>query len=304
MGGQPYSGLHVSCVEGGENEWKDARERAAKRRVAPRAPDCGAGGPRRWGPPARRCAIPTYPHELSGQIFYVWLPGDIVSIGVAVDGGLAVVPAYQILDDINENPTGEDWKAARDRTLRDMDGLISFAESWTQERDANLPSEDRAGNYNPRNYPGGMAAVKATVEASNAKRDEMLNPVFISYTLRTVSGQQTKMRMPLEPVKVAGIKKCLSASKTYKFESWGEPTAGSKAALRESYQELDEQGNVTKTVDLPPPSARQVNTGQIIKLSAREKFEPRPFDYQAADGVRYVYTEDAAARAQEIEAAV
>jgi hypothetical protein len=76
----------------------------------------------------------------------------------AADGGLAVVPANEILDDINENPTGEDWKAARDRTLRDMDGLISFAESWTQERDANLPSEDRAGNYNPRNYPGGMAA--------------------------------------------------------------------------------------------------------------------------------------------------
>jgi hypothetical protein len=220
------------------------------------------------------------------------------------DGGLAVVPANEILDDINENPTGEDWKAARDRTLRDMDGLISFAESWTQERDANLPSEDRAGNYNPRNYPGGMAGVRAAVEANNAKRDEMLIPVFISYTLRTASGRTTKMRIPLDPVKLAGIKKNLSASRNYIFESKGDATPGSKDALRESYQELDEQGNVTKTVDLPTPGARRVNSGQVLNLSAREKFEQRPFDYQAADGTRYVYTEDAAARAPEIEAAV
>lgn len=201
--------------------------------------------------------------------FYIRLPGDIASIAVAVDGG-----------------------------------LISFAESWTQERDANLPSEDRAGNYNPRNYPGGMAGVRAAVEANNAKRDEMLNPVFISYTLRTASGRTTKMRMPLDPEKLAGIKKNLGASRNYKFASRGEPTARSKLSLKQSYQELDDQGNVTGTVDVPPPAARKDHSGQIINLSAREKFEQRPFDYQAADGTRYVYTEDAAARVEEITAAV
>jgi hypothetical protein len=132
----------------------------------------------------------------------------------------------------------------------------------------------------------------------------MLAPVFISYTLRTASGRTTKMRIPLDPVKLAGIKKNLSASRNYIFESKGDATPKSKDALRESYQELDEQGNVTKTVDVPTPGARRVNSGQVLNLSAREKFEQRPFDYQAADGTRYVYTEDAAARAQEIEAAV
>jgi hypothetical protein len=58
---------------------------------------------------------------------------------------------------------------------------------------------------------------------------------------------------------------------------------------------------VTKTVDVPTPGARRVNSGQVLNLSAREKFEQRPFDYQAADGTRYVYTEDAAARAEEID---
>ena len=149
-----------------------------------------------------------------------------------------------------------------------------------------------------------MAGAKAAVKATNAKRDEMLAPVFISYTLRTASGRTTKMRIPLDPVKLAGIKKNLSASRNYIFESKGDATPKSKDALRESYQELDEQGKVTKTVDVPTPGARRVNSGQIINLSAREKFEQRPFDYQAADGTRYVYTEDAAARIDEIEALV
>ena len=67
----------------------------------------------------------------------------------------------------------------------------------------------------------------------------MLAPVFISYTLRTASGSTTKMRIPLDPVKLAGIKKNLSASRNYIFESKGDATPKSKDALRESYQELD-----------------------------------------------------------------
>jgi hypothetical protein len=261
-------------------------------------PDPVAEAPVAEAPAAPTPAAPTPAEPLSDD------PVQRAKDRAVADGGLAVVPANEILDDINENPTGEDWKAARDRTLRDMDGLISFAESWTQERDANLPAKDSAGNYNPRNYPGGMAGVRAAVEANNAKRDEMLNPVFISYTLRTASGRTTKMRMPLDPEKLAGIKKNLGASRNYIFESKGDATPRSKDALRESYQEIDEQGKVTKTVDVPTPGARRVNSGQVLNLSAREKFEQRPFDYQAADGTRYVYTEDAAARVEEITAAV